>query len=80
MTRRDPLIRRNLQLRRAAYRQLKAQARRLGISVALLIRVLVAEWLERTASGRRDWDRGIPRSRDLARRVRPRRRRKQRGS
>ena len=72
MTRKDPLIRRNLQFRRAAYGRLRLQARRLGVSVALLVRVITAEWLTKTARDRRDWDRGIPATRDLARQLRRR--------
>lgn len=72
MARKDPLIRRNVQLRRAVYARLRLQARRLGVSVALLVRVVVAEWLGRTARDRRDWDRGIPKSADLARQLRRR--------
>lgn len=72
MARKDPLIRRNFQLRRAAYARLRRQARKLGVSVALLVRVVVAEWLRATARDRRDWDRGIPKAGDLARQLKRR--------
>jgi hypothetical protein len=66
------LIRRNVQLRRAVYRELQKQASRLGISVALLVRAVLADWMRRTSRGRRDWDLGVPDVRDVARRLRRR--------
>ena len=74
MPKRDALIRRNLQFRPQAYRRLQIQADQLGISVARLVRSLVADWLEKTAAGRRDWDRGVPPLEELVRRLKSRRR------